>query len=561
MEKSERQEQDQDLRCQSGPSAKDSVIFSGGDSSKNYGADQQRLQISDLHFDKLPTPATFACWKMRFKTEVCTCSQFPTEAMQWIKEVEMVDSVGDLKSSSSTRGIPMPKFEVLDARIASALNKIVHNSHFKRRISLEEQKAQKQDRFLRGRQIAYLIYEYFRVTEANDSVESYADLFTISLRNDDIQEFDSKWDGILLSMTKIPPDDILEGLYNLRIRESEKLKTVLELYDLEIHHKKLGPDYHRLKTMVKRSIEQEIRNENFGARNGSYERNAVVKNQGTKQRVQRILGDCWQWESNGQCSRGDNCSFRHDINKRGKVSPSNPSPNSFMQQNERKSSRTRSPRGRSPSGRMYRWLCKDYLEGTCNNSFCERWHPPECLFYKTKSGCRFGEKCSFAHRQVVEQPSKRSQKNDDKSAVAMLKKNDWHENVRQTVVNCDKSQNRSGRPDKKRDTSHELKRGRTGSRSSNARQLGCVFQDMKPPKSILRKGTDMPKPIQRVKFTKAIARHTKIRDQNPSLGYICPGEPHERSPDAPKFEDRSQEETEWQEQGAREAAWKMARCI
>ena len=43
VEKSERQEQDQDLRCQSGPSAKNSVIFSGGDSSKNYGADQQRL--------------------------------------------------------------------------------------------------------------------------------------------------------------------------------------------------------------------------------------------------------------------------------------------------------------------------------------------------------------------------------------------------------------------------------------------------------------------------------------------------------------------------------------
>ena len=53
----------------------------------------------------------------------------------------------------------------------------------------------------------------------------------------------------------------------------------------------------------------------------------------------------------------------------------------------------------------------------------------------------------------------------------------------------------------------------------------------------------MPKPIQRVKFTKAIARQTKSRDQNPSLGYICPGEPHERSPNAPKFEDRSQEET------------------
>ena len=84
-ERSGRPERDPDLRCHSGPSAKDLVIFSGGGSSKNYGADQQRLQISDLHFDKFPTPATFACWKIRFKTEVCTCSQFPTEAMQWIK--------------------------------------------------------------------------------------------------------------------------------------------------------------------------------------------------------------------------------------------------------------------------------------------------------------------------------------------------------------------------------------------------------------------------------------------------------------------------------------------
>ena len=148
VEKSERQKQDQDLRCQSGPSAKDSVILSGGDSSKNYGADQQRLQISDLHFDKFPSPATFGCWKIRFKTEVCTCSQFPTEAMQWIKEVEMVDSVDDLKSSSSIRGISMPNFEVLDVRIASALNKIIHNSQFKRRISLEEQKSPERGPFL-----------------------------------------------------------------------------------------------------------------------------------------------------------------------------------------------------------------------------------------------------------------------------------------------------------------------------------------------------------------------------------------------------------------------------
>ena len=188
-----------------------------------------------------------------------------------------------------------------------------------------------------------------------------------------------------------------------------------------------------------------------------------------------------------------------------------------MQQIGRKSSRTRSPRGRSPSGRMSRWPCKDYLKGTCNNSCCEKWHPPECLFYKTKSGCRFGEKCSYAHRQVDEQPTKRSKKNDDKSAVAMLKKGDWHESVWQPVT--DQGHDRPGQPGKKGD--NKLERRSSKHRSSNARQLGCVFQDMTPPKSILRKSTDMQRPIQRVKFTKAIARHTKIRDQNPSLGYIC----------------------------------------
>ena len=82
----------------------------------------------------------------------------------------------------------------------------------------------------------------------------------------------------------------------------------------------------------------------------------------------------------------------------GKVTPSNPSPNSFMQQNERKASRNRSPRDRRPSGRMSRWPCKDYFRGTCNNSFCEKWHPPECLFYKTKSGCRFWKS---AHSHIV----------------------------------------------------------------------------------------------------------------------------------------------------------------
>ena len=111
----------------------------------------------------------------------------------------------------------MPKFEVFDAKIAWAPNRTVHITKFNRKISLEEWKAQKEHRFFRGKQIAYLIYENFLVTGVNDFVENYVDLFTVVLRNDDLQEFDSKWDGILLSMTQIPSDEILVNLYKLKI--------------------------------------------------------------------------------------------------------------------------------------------------------------------------------------------------------------------------------------------------------------------------------------------------------------------------------------------------------
>ena len=66
---------------------------------------------------KFHAPTTFACWKRKFKIEVCTCSQFLTEAKHWSKEVEMVESVDDLKFSRSVRGILGLSFEFLESFI------------------------------------------------------------------------------------------------------------------------------------------------------------------------------------------------------------------------------------------------------------------------------------------------------------------------------------------------------------------------------------------------------------------------------------------------------------
>ena len=188
----------------------------------------------------------------------------------------------------------------------------------------------------------------------------------------------------------------------------------------------------------------------------------------------------------------------------------------FYAAEERNASRTKSPRGRSPSGRIARLPCKDYFKGTCANSFCENGILQNVCSTSRRMDADLGKSALMRIARFKNSLAKGPKKNGDKSAVAMLKKHELHDRTERPVVY---------------------------DHSSNTRQMGCVFQGMEPPKSssILRKSSDTRK-LRCVKFTKAVVRHADIRDQNPSLGMICPGEPHQRDPNAPKFEDRSQEE-------------------
>ena len=253
-------------------------------------------------------------------------------------------------------------------RLLLALNKIIQNSQFKKKVNFEEQKAQKEGWFLRGRQIAFMIYDYFRVLGAHDTVLDYADLFSVNLHDDNMQEFDTRRDEVLLSMSKIPSDDILGRLYKLRIRESDPLKIVLELYDMEIHQKISVPNYQKLKTMLRRGQDQKLRLRNFDAKHGRIETREVVKNRKDQVTLEG-KGTCYQWMEKGQCSKGDQCSFRHESSDRARKPVHNaatPSGPSLSQ--SRSVSKKRSIRSKSNHGATLRQPCRSYLKGTCTRS-------------------------------------------------------------------------------------------------------------------------------------------------------------------------------------------------
>ena len=69
-----------------------------------------------------------------------------------------------------------------------------------------------------------MICDCFSVTGAHDTVLDDADLVSVTFHDVYIQEFDTRWDEVLLSMSKILSDDILEGLYVLRMRDPRNSK-------------------------------------------------------------------------------------------------------------------------------------------------------------------------------------------------------------------------------------------------------------------------------------------------------------------------------------------------
>ena len=198
--------------------------------------------------------------------------------MQWIKEAETAKPIDELLTSRSITGrTDSPDYDVLDAIIASALKRLLDKHiHFRKRVSVEEQRAQKYDRFLRGRQLAYTIYEHFRATGAHEAVQGLSDWFNIRLRNDDVQDFDTTWHQALLSASENPPEMFLEGFFKSELQDSVQFQTVLTMYEQENIRNNERPNDSRLKTPVRRHIDQTTVTKSHKGKKANAERRVAI---------------------------------------------------------------------------------------------------------------------------------------------------------------------------------------------------------------------------------------------------------------------------------------------
>ena len=195
---------------------------------------------------------------------------------------------------------------------------------------------------------------------------------------------------------------ILDGLYNSKLQDSVQLQTALAMYEQENVRNNGQPSCSRLKTAARRHTDQIMRTRNFRARNEIVEIGTVTKSHnGRIVSVERRVGECYQWKANGQCLKGDSCSFRHEPASGNrcaggrKEQSSSPAPEAKAQTDGKIPSKGSNSKGESPSWTRGRIPCKDVLGRKCTNPSCNLWHPPVCCNYESESGCTYGEKCKF----------------------------------------------------------------------------------------------------------------------------------------------------------------------
>ena len=184
----------------------------------------------------------------------------------------------------------------------------------------------------------------------------YADLFSVTLRDDNIQAFDTRWDEVSLSISRIPSDDILDSLYKLRIRQSDQLKNRIGI----VRHGDSSEDISSQLSKDENHGEEKLRLRNFDARHGRIESGAVIKSRKGQSGVEGGKGICYQWKEKGQCSQGDRCSFRHETNDRAQKPE-----HTAATLSEPTASRGRSvsrKRGKSNHGSILRQPCRYYLK-------------------------------------------------------------------------------------------------------------------------------------------------------------------------------------------------------
>ena len=369
--------------------------------------DKPRVKEAEtIRLPGFPNPESYRSWKISVREAVRAASDRPDEAFNWVQEVyEKTATIEALRTTG--------KFITLDTKILNALSVTAKGELNRQIINYKESEAAA-GRAVRGRQVLFMFEQFFKTNEAAGSLYSVEDLLKVKLVRDDLSTFIHNWDSVIAGLNHQPEETTLRDILLRELRNSNKLKFDLEVYD----RAKEGEEKHTygyLVTCVKELLERERTRSN---------RTAIAKAHGAKYgtpatptstpRGREEKKPCFAFQR-GKCQRGKNCPFEHvkADPSRGNTPPKSPKggrPNSAGKGTGKDKDKSKIP-------------CLFYPKGTCKNGKnCPFLHRDASPSVPAKGGKGDGKQRanSPARRR---RPSKKRGKSADKKAACCLSTN------------------------------------------------------------------------------------------------------------------------------------------
>ena len=344
-------------------------------------------KLRELRVPPFPKDAEYRPWTMAFFQAVNCATRQPVAALAWLRKYQTADSVEDLAGDEP--------FITLSRKISSAINNIFYGTFKSRAAIKQDEYFQKTGSLMNGRQVMFLMHEYFMRGGGRNTLNEFRDLLGVKLQNDKLRQFLNEWDWTLGGMEERPSDKILEQLFRQELEKSVKFQFHLSVYNNEILTKKMKRSYVMLHSYVENYLTLQDQSRPYqklgdpvlsyaakdkGKGKGRSSSKGKGKGKGKSSKgkgrgksqgpgknedEQREKQDCRDWVYKGTCPRGSRCGYNHDPNKRGTRLGKPYDPNRPRSPGLRKPSPKPRPRGQSPSGKDNRFSCNLWLKRRC----------------------------------------------------------------------------------------------------------------------------------------------------------------------------------------------------
>ena len=195
-------------------------------------------------------------------------------------------------------------FPSLDAKLNAALARVT-TGELGRRINLQKERYALQEKYLKGRQVLWLIFEFYKVADVEGGINSMRDLLSVAMRGDNLTAFMNDWETTIMNMKTQPDEVMLTALFFQQIHRHPGLRDHMAYLErLPSDHKER--QYPALFDLVRKHLELKLRQRNRDdlARGRGQGRPAAPAKETKK-------GICRQFEAHGNCARGNSRAFAH----------------------------------------------------------------------------------------------------------------------------------------------------------------------------------------------------------------------------------------------------------